>query len=196
MKKLNRSLLISKAYSYLIYLFKENISQIKSVYLFGSVARGDFDTKSDIDLFIDLIEKSDFQKILDRSIKKFNTNENKKWMYKGVNNEINIKFGRLNEWKLKSSINKDSILLYGFSNKSFKKHFVVNIKPIKKTRITVIRKLFGRNENEFKSIGLVQNLNGKILNPRTFIVPSENIIEISKVFSKYKVDYELIEVWI
>ena len=59
MKKLNKEELLAYTYNYLSYLFRSKTTLINQVILFGSVARGDFDENSDVDIFIDVDSKNE-----------------------------------------------------------------------------------------------------------------------------------------
>src|SRR3989344_7366564 len=76
--------------SYLIGKF----DKIDRIILHGSIARGDFDEESDIDLFIDSNEKNvkKINKILEDYYK---TNKFKEWKLKGIENPISIITGKL-----------------------------------------------------------------------------------------------------
>lgn len=58
---LHKESLFPYIYTYLGYLFREKniFGKINRIFLFGSVARNDFDEQSDIDLFIDTEKKNE-----------------------------------------------------------------------------------------------------------------------------------------
>ncbi|MCJ7450168.1 MAG: nucleotidyltransferase domain-containing protein [Candidatus Nanohaloarchaeota archaeon QJJ-9] len=179
-------------------LEKDNI---KSVILFGSVARGDFDKDSDIDIFIDLYDLEDRDKIkeeAERRLKNFYKSDSfHKWELRGIDNEINLKIGDLDNWKLKDSIISDGISLYGSYKEvpegdSFILFTFEPIKPVKK-RNRVIRNLFGRSD--YPSQGLVEEMNGEKLTSRSFVVPKRNMEEVKKVLDDNDVDYSLYELY-
>ena len=110
MKKEN---LIAYASAFISFLLdNESSSSIKNIILFGSVARGDFDNESDIDIFID--SDKNIERDVEKTLKMFIGSEiQKRWMLKGLKHEISLKVGSLEEWKLKRSIISDGIMLYG-----------------------------------------------------------------------------------
>ncbi len=64
---MNRYELIAYAMDFCSFLLKsEMANEIKKIILFGSVARGDFDSESDIDIFID----TEKEKAVDNAAKK------------------------------------------------------------------------------------------------------------------------------
>lgn len=202
MRHLSRENLIALCYAYVSYLFREkNIQEkIKTIYLFGSVARGDFDKESDIDIFID-IEKTNeafIKKASQNTLKKLYAIEGKKWELKGILNPLAIKIGNLDEWDLKESITREGIILFTQSNATrMQKYLLFSFMPAKepKKRIRIIRKLFGRMEKEYHEQGVVQKHNGKILSPRVFFVPSNALKEITSFFAEENVAYEFEEIW-
>lgn len=200
MWKLNRDQLISYAYAFISYLLRDpktDVSEIKNIYLFGSVARGDFDKESDVDIFIDTSEN--LKKNIKRALKKFyNSKEAKKFKMHNVNNEINLMHGKLKEWELKETIEKSGLLLYSQTpTPNLKGYFIVTIQPIKNVtkRNRVIRKLFGREEKNYKKEGLVDELGGEILDTRVFTIPAEKINKILEILSKEKIEYSTKKIW-
>jgi len=177
---------------------------VKAIILFGSVARGEADKKSDIDLFFDLENKEDevgIKKILENELNKFYKSKiAENWLLKGIKNEIKIHAGKLEEWKLKRSIISDGIFLYGKYREepeNLKSFVFFNIKPIKNItkRNRVIRKLFGRKEKKYFSDGVVNKVKGKKLSASSFIVPLEYTNEIIRLLNEEKIDYSFFEFW-
>jgi len=201
---LNKYFLISYAMEFVSFMLRsEELEQekIKSVILFGSVARGDFGRDSDIDIFVDLYDlgnKDQVKEEAERRLKNFYKSDSfEKWELRGIDNEINLKIGDLDNWKLKDSIISDGISLYS----SYKEvpegdHFVLftfkPIKPVKK-RNRVIRKLFGRNDHPSK--GLVEEMKGKKLTPRSFVVPRKNMEEVKEILDNNDVDYSFYQLY-
>ena len=111
---LQKNEIISYALDFVSYLIMKE-DRINKIILYGSIARGDFDEESDIDLFIDADNKIEgkIRKILDNYYK---TKKFKEWRLKGIENEISMMVGKLDgdEWKnLKRSIMNTGIILYG-----------------------------------------------------------------------------------
>ena len=75
--------ILAYVYDFLSMVFEDEIKgKIKEVILFGSVAKGTFDKKSDIDLFFNVKEKKDEKEIEEklRSIlKSFEIKSEKTW---------------------------------------------------------------------------------------------------------------------
>jgi predicted nucleotidyltransferase len=201
-KKLNREILIGYVYSWISFLFREpNLPKINGIYLFGSVARGEFDEKSDIDVFIDVESKDveKMKKVCERSLKKFfSSQEVEKFRLRGIENEIKPIVGVLKEWgELKESLEKDSLILFSPSiSYGRERQIIVVIEPIKllAKRNKVFRYLFGRKERVFRKKGIVEAIGGKILTPRSFLIPKESFNEIAQFLTQEKVKFKIIEV--
>jgi len=91
--------LISYAMDFASYLI-DKIPEIDRIILYGSVARGDFDKDSDIDLFIDTKEK--IEKKIIKTLENYEkTSKFKEWKLKSIDNEIHTIIGELDsdEWK-------------------------------------------------------------------------------------------------
>jgi len=180
------------------------LDNIKDIILFGSVARDEDDENSDIDLFININEKKDEQKIEDKlkkEIPKFYKSKiAEPFVLRGIKNEIKIHVGILDEWKLKRSIISDGITLYGKYKELPKKQkhlMLFTFDPIKNItkRNKITRLLFGRKEKGYLKSGLLEQFEGKKLSPTCFIVPIEHSKGVIKIFSREKVSYRLFEFW-
>lgn len=199
--KLNKEL-IAYSLSFVSFTLKD-INKLKEVILFGSVARGDFSEKSDVDLFFN-VEKKDVkstENIIKKNLVKFYKSKVYiTWKLKGITNKLSVKVGNLDEWKLKRSIISDGIILYGKykeSPKNIKHYLLINYKPIKditkRNRIT--RKIIGRKEKNYNKKGLLEDIKGKIMSERTIIVPIEKSKELIDILNKEKIDYRIFEIW-
>ena len=143
---LERNKLIAYAMDCGSYIISK-VEGIDRIILHGSVTRGDFDDKSDIDLFIDTKDKKIEKEINTAFENYYKTDTYKKWTLKGVNNIISIIVGKLDseEWKdLKRAIMNTGFLLYGKYKAEAEKvnHYTLisfeNIKPDKK-RVGIYR---------------------------------------------------------
>ena len=184
--------------SYLI----DKEKKINRIILHGSVARGDFDEESDIDLFVDSDEKIEkrVQKILDNYYK---TKKYQDWKLKGVENEISIIVGKLDgdEWKnLKRSIINTGIMLYGKYKAEADKinQYVLfsfeNIKPNKK-RVLIFRKLFGFKVGKKSYPGLIEKMNTIRIGKGVLLVPIEYVNKLKEYLQNKKVKFRLFDLW-
>ena len=198
MKILTKENLISLAFIFISYLFREPSLHIRRIFLFGSVARGDYDENSDIDLFIDVdpIYEPETLKKAQRAMKRFILLEQKKLNIKAISNTLTFKVGVLDMWELKEAVEKEGIVLYAHPlGSALTKYFLFTLPPITpvKKRIKVIRMLFGRKE--YQVPGLVLKYQGKILNPRCFFISYEGLKEVTSFLAREKVMFSFEEIW-
>lgn len=200
---MNRELLISYACAFISFLFRTpgiKSADMNSIYLFGSVARGDFDKESDVDIFIATEkEEKDILEAAKRALKNFYLSEEcKKFRLLGVENQISIKCGDVKKWGIFDSIKSDGIILYSPSvSPMYRKYFLVEIKPVKNVakRNRIVRKLAGRKEANRKEKGLVGEIGGNVLDTRHYIVPAEKISSVTRILSKENAPFEIREIW-
>ncbi len=175
--------------------------KIRSIYLFGSVARGDFDEESDVDIFIDTVEnrEKDVEKLSHRALFYFyRSDEYKKFKLMGVKNQIKIKCGDITRWDLFTAISSEGLLLYSSTTSDlFTKYFLVVLQPINDIakRNRVIRQLVGRNEAHRRERGLIEEIEGSVLDARHYIVPAHQIGRVTRILSKENAVFELREIW-
>lgn len=202
----SREALIGYSMNFASFLLDSSVgSEISKIILFGSVARGDFTKESDIDIFIDTDEKH--EKIIEKIQALFNRSKlDEVWKLKGVTNEISLKIGRLEAWKLKRDIISSGILLYGKYNEMPEKtkyYLLIRIGTLahKKTsqQMRVWRALYGYAQKvgakKYIIKGLIERAGGKKLAKGIFIVPMETRKDITTFLTKNKVDSTLYEVW-
>src|SRR3989338_9565675 len=82
--------LAAKAMDFASFII-ESGGEPKQIVLFGSVARGDADTESDIDIFV---ESEDGEKIKGME-KNFEMTKGEQWKLKGADNPISLVTGKL-----------------------------------------------------------------------------------------------------
>lgn len=192
--------------SFLLQRLNEDANQIKQIILFGSVTRGESNKKSDIDLFIDILNK----KIENRIIKlkdRFYSSESfiHIWTLLGIKNEINCSIGKLEDWdNLKGSLIANGIVLYGKYKENTKTEqyylFIVTHGKDRNKNISMWRQLYGYKQKIGKKVyvkkGLVKEYEGKKLARGVFIIPSEHTQKIISFFKKNKfAKYEMIPFW-
>lgn len=200
-----RTALIGYALSFASFLVDSGVGkEINKIILFGSVARGDFTEKSDIDLFINADEQHEEK--IEKTLLLFNSSQiHKMWRLKGVKQEISLKIGRLNQWSLRREVLSSGIVLYGkHSELPEKARYyllvrmeLVNIKVSQQMKIW--RKLYGYvqkiGEKKYVSAGLVEKIGGKKLGKGIIIIPMEKRQEILDFLNKNKVKYKVHELW-
>lgn len=175
--------------------------EVKSVILFGSVARNNFDDESDIDIFVEC-DKKDEKKINDLLELYKKTEEYEKFKLEGVKNEISVKSGSLEEWKdLKRSIISGGIVLYGSyhgtpDKLNHKLLFLLNFEGISRTtKIKVWRNLYGYKQKVGKKVYINKGKIEKKIGRGAFLVPIQDSQEVISYLNGNKIKYSLFDVW-
>jgi predicted nucleotidyltransferase len=199
---LKKSELVAYAMDFASYSISkmENISRI---ILYGSIAQGNFDEKSDVDIFIDTNDKNaqkKAQKVLEDYYK---TERYRTWRLKGIENPYSIIAGELDskEWKdLKRAIINTGLLLYGKYKSNIKKtnQYVLfsfeNIKPDRK-RVAIYRKLFGFKKGKKEYSGIAKKISALKIGKGNLLVQAENANEIKQYFQEKRVSVKLYDLW-
>lgn len=202
---MERESLISYAMSFASFLLDSKIGgKISKIILFGSVARGDFDEKSDIDIFVDT--NADIEKDVDRLMTLFMSSKTyESWKLKGIKNDMSVKIGNLGEWSLRREIISSGILLYGKYNElpknaKYYEMIKMDLKKIKTSKqMRIWRKLYGYKQKIGNKVytgkGIVEKAGGKKIGKAIILVPMENRREIMEFLKKNKIDFTVNELW-
>jgi predicted nucleotidyltransferase len=192
--------LISLALNFASFLIDR--IDVDSIILFGSVAQNNFDNESDIDIFIDT-NKKDEEKIKNFLELYKKTEEYEKFKLDGINNEISLKIGKLNEWKdLKRSIISGGIVLYGnYDGKPEKLNhkiiFILNVENMKRAeKIKAWRKVYGYNQKIGKKTYVFNGLAEKKIGKGAFIIPAEKFKHLKDYLAKNKIKHSFFDVWV
>lgn len=187
--------------SYLLFNLK-NSGDISKIILFGSVAKGEANKKSDVDIFIEVKRKTKkFERKIEKTTNDFyKSREALIFKSKKVDNKINVIVGKLDEWKeLKKSIESTGIVLYGGYVSSGKvkgkKYSVFFWDKIGKNRGAFLNKVYGFISKKKKHKGLIEILEGRKLGKSSIMIPVEHREEIIKLLKHYKVNSKIIEVY-
>ena len=99
MKNHNLKSYSSTFVAYLISNLTYELEEINAIILYGSVAKGEATSKSDVDIFVDTKSKKVETKIK-KIVKDFYaTREAAIFKVKGIDNELSVKVGELKKWK-------------------------------------------------------------------------------------------------
>ncbi len=184
------------------------------IFLFGSVAKGDADRRSDVDILtvLDTYNK-DFEEMeaktriselaltlereFDRNIQIVFTNKN----YEGID-------GHLIEEVLKEGIlifaKYPSIVVQGFELD----HYILITFSLEKLsakdKMRVKRLLYGFKTKKFikgvtyryEDAGLVQKLDGLRIGPGVIAIPKKNILAIERELNNLKLKFKIIDLWL
>jgi len=196
--------LIAYAAHFVSFVLGHDISQkVNRIILFGSVARGIFDEESDIDIFVDTIE--DIEKEIKSLLTLFQHSEmQRKWELKGVNNNISVKVGDINKWKIKRDIISNGILLYGKfketpENVEYYLLITPSFKKMKKSiKVKMWRKLYGYKQKvgkkTYKTKGILEKLDGRRIS-NGMIIKMTGKKELIDFLNREKIHYKVVEVW-
>jgi predicted nucleotidyltransferase len=206
--------IISYIYDFLSTVFENKQFQenINEVILFGSVAKKNYDKKSDIDLFFDIKNKEmvkELEESLRNILKSFEIKSEKTWKIKKVNLPINFIIGSLRDenWKgLKDEIISSGIVLYSKYKETPEnlKHYYLlyyslnNLK--RKEKMKFIRTAFGyitkKGKIEYKQRGIIEDFGGLKLASNVILISSEELSKIKKLFNEHRIEYKILETWI
>ncbi|MBU3912772.1 MAG: nucleotidyltransferase domain-containing protein [Nanoarchaeota archaeon] len=193
--------LVSYAADFASFLIQntKNMEKIKSIILFGSVARGEAGKESDVDIFVDVLnDEKEIEKEVKQIGKKFFSSVKFKsyWKLLNVKNEINVIVGKLENWKLKDSMLGSSIVLYQKYSPILEngKNEVIltwsNIKPNSK-RVMLNKKIIGYNHYKRYYKGLLEIYGGRKLGANVILIPTEQLNLFLKEFHKFKIPVKI-----
>ena len=195
----------------LLYFKEGFIEEINSIALFGSVARGNFDKESDVDLFIDVKDKNsimEIEKIVSSTLDEFELKAKDVWHIRRIKNPINCIAGLIDDetWKnLRREIESYGIMLFGkFKSKgedlaSFSL-FEYSLKHFKqKDRVAFQRSLLGYSTKKKAKVyinkGLIDKVNGKKLENNNVMVPTMEADSVRRFFTRNKLTPLIKEIW-
>ncbi len=200
-------------YDFISFVFENDMKkEIKNIILYGSVASGEFDEQSDIDIFVDVWDsrkKTQIESKIKEQLGKFEDRAARVWYPRGIKNNFSIIVGNLssNEWKnLEYDMISNGILLYGKFEKMPEKtqHMVLitfSLNKLKQTdKMKLIRELYGyeskKNGRGYKKTGLLDSCGGIKASSNSVLIPIEKIKEFRKLFSKFKITPQMREIWL
>ena len=187
--------------SFLIENLGKEIEFVNKIVLFGSVARGEANENSDIDLFVSTDKK--IEEKLNKTKEEFYKSIKfmKYWKMLNVKNDINLSIGKLEDWgDLETSINVNGIVLYGrYSGDEKLKHnylFVITSVKDRNKSISVWRELYGYTQKtegkEYVQQGLIKKYDGKKISRGAFFIPIEHAQEMIKYLRSKKFGVQII----
>ncbi len=200
-----RNKLIAYAMHFASFLVEKGISA-RRILLFGSVASGDFDDRSDVDIFVDIDKRN--EKEMPGLVSSFEKAFGEKWRLKGVNNQLSVTVGSIasKEWEdLRRTIQSYGITLYGQYNEqpeNIQSYILFSLgfrKLGRANKVSLWRKLYGYaqkvGKKSYKSRGLIEQLGGAKLDKCVVLIPAANSSNFKKFLGKNSISYRLIEVW-
>jgi len=196
---MERNKLISLAMNFSSFLIDR--AKVRSIILFGSVAKGNFDEESDIDIFIECDKKEGGK--IDQILELYKkTTEYEKFKLQSIKNEISIKYGNLDDWKdLKRSIISGGVVLYGAyrgtpDKLNHKLLFLLNLKGVlRSNKIKTWRTLYGYKQKVGKKEYINKGKVEKKLGRGAFLVSIQNSEEVIDYLKRNKLTYSILDVW-
>lgn len=179
-------------------------NKINSIYLFGSVSRGEATKESDVDLFIETNSKEVEKKLEDIKYDFFNSSKFKNyWSLFDIKNDFSFSVGSLDNWPdLKRSIISDGLVLFSKYKEKFSGEiyviFKINLKRKRNENVKIWRKLYGYKQKIGKKVyiskGYINELGGNKLTNGLFVIPIEKANIMTNNLKSHKIDYKLIQI--
>ncbi len=188
--------MVSYASSFASFVLSNiELNRIRSIILFGSVARMEAGEDSDVDIFIDGdVSDNESGSLLKMFCK---TDAYRKWNLLGISNDIKVMCGNLGEWKdLGDSIIMDGIMLYGkyrgmpSDGKLMSIFAWEEIRP-NSNRVLFNKRMFGFSHYGYTYSGMLEKCGGKKLGKGSIIVPYESHKEFLSLFRRHKVNWSV-----
>ena len=191
-----------RTYPFLYFLLKklsaDELAYISSIHLFGSVARGDMRPETDIDIFINCNDNTEFlRKRIDEIRENFYESKIfEEWRLMGVESPINIIVGKLEEWDMKNEVMK-GIMMYGkgIGRNNIHEYVIVKWKVPRdvRKRVTLNRKLFGYWGKRKRYSGIVDK-NNRISN--AILIPTYRLDDVLELLKNLNIEYNTMRVFI
>jgi predicted nucleotidyltransferase len=177
------------------------ISDVKVVILYGSFARGEYTSRSDIDLLI-LTTKRETQREVQNKIIKLESE---------IDRNIQPTVRTISELQktdsgLLQNIFKEGKILYLKEPAEMPSTLLLQQKPYliysfkisnlsQKDKVRFNRTFYEQAKKGYKYNGLLNELAGKKISPGCVIVPISQKEKIEKLFKKFNVSFEQLKVW-
>ena len=177
------------------------IEDVKAIILYGSLARGEFTSRSDVDLFILTTEYKTQKEIHDKVIE----------LESEIGRNIQPTIRTLVELQktdtgLLQNIFQEGKILYLREPSDIPSAILLQQKPyliysfqisslLQKEKVRFNRKLYEQTRKEYKYKGLLQEISGQKLSAGCVMIPYEQKEKIERFFKKFKVKFEQLKVW-
>ena len=198
------------AYDFVRILAGKTSDKAKDIILFGSVARGDFDEESDVDIFVNVCSKDEktVQEAVNKAQNEFEVYSKRTWRLQGVNLPVKCIVGDIDSGKwseLKREIISSGISLYGRYRElpeKLKHCFIFSfslsrLKP--NEQVSVVRKIYGyctkKDGKVYEHTGILYDAGGEKINAGVVMVPAEYHKRIFDFFKKNGVSFRTREIW-
>ena len=189
-------------------LEQKNIKEsLNKIILFGSIARGDFDEESDVDLFFEIKKESnekETEQLIKETINNFEIVAEKTWNLRNINLPIKVIVGTENDvtWdNLKDEIKHYGLVLYGQyqeqkENKTLISYSLKNLNQNEK--MNCLRKLYGyttKTKNKvYSNKGFLSTLGAVKTATNQIISKIENTKEILALLKEFNVPCKVVKI--
>ena len=177
------------------------IEDVKAVILYGSLARGEFTSRSDIDLFILTTDDKTQKEVEDKVIE----------LESAIGRNIQPTIRTVAELQktdtgLLQNIFQEGKVLYLKEPSDIPSAILLQQKPFliysfqisslsQKDKARFNRQLYEQTKKDYKYKGLLQEIGGQKLSPGCVMIPYMQKEAIEKFFKKFKVKFEQLKVW-
>jgi predicted nucleotidyltransferase len=183
--------------SYLLQrLTEKKADLIRTIIFFGSGARGEARSKSDVDIFVETEgDTGDLERDIDKLTEQFydSVKYREYWKLLGIRQVLSVKVGNPEEWKnLYPALLADGKVLFG-------KYFSTNVQgkgkmlfswenvQSQQKRTNIYRSLFGYRDRGKSYAGYVEKYKAQRLSKGSILVPVEHGQVFRDLFKKLKV---------
>ena len=177
------------------------IEDVKAIILYGRLARGEFTSRSDVDLFILTTDYNTQKEIHDKVIE----------LESEIGRNIQPTIRTLAELQktdtgLLQNIFQEGKILYLREPSDIPSAILLQQKPyliysfqisslLQKEKARFNRQLYEQTTKEYNYKGLLQEIGGQKLSAGCVMMPYEQKDKIEKFFKKFKVKFEQLKVW-
>lgn len=177
------------------------IEDVKAIILYGSLARGEFISRSDVDLFILTTDDKTQKEVQDKIIE----------LESEIGRTIQPTIRTITELQktdtgLLQNIFQEGKILYLREPSDIPSAILLQQKPYliysfqissltQKDKVRFNRQLYEQTRKEYKYKGLLQEIGGQKLSAGCVMIPYEQKEKIEKFFRKFKVKFEQLKVW-
>ncbi len=211
---MKQHLLLAYASTFVSLLLEKEVilEQVSQIIVFGSVARGDFDETSDLDLFID-IKNLGKKKFVETTVKEtlvqFEIVAENTWSLRNIRVPLKTICGSLHEpqWKnLNNELIGTGIVLYGryaVAPDGLSQYCLVHYslsQLSQKKKMLLLRTLYGccttKSKKKYESPGIISSLNAKKIGANQLLVSIADLKKITDLLKQFKLPFSIQEVWL
>jgi len=183
---------------------KDKVPSVEAAVLYGSMARGDYDRRSDIDIML-VVGSVNIQELYPlasqvitglrphREIKVVITNlhDYDEDFYQNVFREGKVLFGKVILTPEQLALEPYSLVSYDLSNKPN----TIQVKVSKRVHGSTSKKVIGGKEKVYTYPGLEESMGGKIVSKSAVLLPFGKYNEFTDELKQLGVPFRLLKLW-